>query len=83
MILMSRENPTGFKLEELLYQLQQELQVKTDRIINDPCPASQQIVINNHVIIELLQSAEKVQRQSMAALDKIAPDQGPSGSRIG
>lgn len=83
MILMSRENPGGHKLEELLHTLQEELVVKTNRISNDACPVSQQIVINNHAIIELLRSAEVIQRQSMSALDSLGPNQGPSSPRIG
>lgn len=84
MILMSRENPTGHKLETLLHEVQEELQIKTQRIVDDPCPASKVIVENNLAIIELLKAAESLQLSSMKALSAIAEDQGPTGKpRIG
>jgi len=83
-ILMSRTNTTGHKLEELLHQVQIELAHKTSLIVEDQCHASKVIIENNNAIIELLKSAEILQRQSMAELDKLAEDQGPTGTpRIG
>lgn len=83
-ILMSTENPTGWKLEELLAQLATELQAKTDKIANDVRPAARTVHLNNLHIIRLLGQAAILQQRSLAALDAVAPDPGPLGTpRIG
>lgn len=83
-LLMSAENPTGWKLEELLTQLVTELQAKTAKIANDVRPAASTVHLNNLHIIRLLSQAAILQHQSVAALDAVAPDPGPLGTpRIG
>lgn len=83
-VLMSAENPTGWKLEELLPRLAAELQAKTEKIANDVRPAARTVHLNNLHIIRLLGQAAILQQRSVAALDAVAPDPGPLGTpRIG
>ncbi len=83
-ILMSSENPEGWKLEELLVQVKQEVSEKINKIINDQSPHAQLVIQNNLSIIEHLGAAEALQRASMIVLDAKAPNQGPTGTpRIG
>lgn len=83
-VLMGSENPEGWKLEELLAKLRQELVHKTNKIINDNTPQAKMIVENNLKIIEHLGAAEALQRASYGILDAMGPNEGPKGKpRIG
>lgn len=83
-ILMSAENPTGHKLEELLVQLQNEVNDKNNKIINDQSELSLAVQDNNSQVMELLNQARNLQVNSFELMAKKAPDNGPTGqSRIG
>jgi hypothetical protein len=83
-ILMSKENPNGWKLEELLAQIRKELLVKTEKITGDESTVSMKVQCNNLSIMRHLFNAEALQRESIAVLATKAPDQGPTGlARIG
>ncbi len=83
-ILMTRDNPDGFKLEELAEKLRTEIQAKTLNISGDPRLVAQTVVNNNAQIIGLLFQIEALQRQSYVLMSKIRPDEGPEGEpRIG
>jgi len=77
---MSKENPDGHKLEELLAQIQIELKEKSQRLIYDDCPVSKVLRRNNEYIDALLGVAEKIQRESMDELDTLGADAGPAGT---
>jgi hypothetical protein len=76
-ILMSAENPTGWKLEDLLSQLRDEVLAKTSKIKDDDRPVAQRVTQNNRTILQYLTAAETLQRDSLAALATVAPDPGP------
>lgn len=83
-ILMGSENPSGWKLEELLEKLVKEVEHKTSKIDKDPSPEAQAVVENNYEIISYLTSAIIFQQSSMKILDAKSPNQGPNGTpRIG
>lgn len=83
-VLMSADNPTGWKLEELLAQIAQDLRVKNDRLEGDASPTSKAVLINNLGIIDCLTLAEVRQRDTLRRLNLLGPDQGPGGvPRIG
>ena len=83
-ILMGSENHNGWKLEELLAQVKEEVAHKINKIINDTSPQSQLVVRNNQAIIEHLAAAEALQRTSYIVLDGIRANEGPAGTpRIG
>jgi len=83
-ILMSPENPDGWKLEELLRSLQNEVYEKSAKIAGDESLLSKTVQNHNLQIIGLLAQAEGIQRQSFALLDDKGPNQGPTGvPRIG
>lgn len=83
-ILMSRENPNGYKLEELLEMISDDLKVKTALIqdSDDTCPAIPPIINNNRAIVKLLAQAKNLQIDSMRELDKVGEDKGPEQPRI-
>lgn len=83
-LLMSRENPTGHKLEELMVKLQNEVNAKNKKIINDSSDLSLAVQENNLEIIKRLNEIRNLQLSSFELMAKKAPDNGPSGkARIG
>lgn len=83
-VLMSPDNPTGWKLEDLLAAIRRELEVKCAKIAGDDRAVARHVLANNRSIMEKLRLAEALQRESVAALAAFAPDQGPTGTpRIG
>ena len=83
-LLMSADNPNGWTLEDFLSTLRSEIDAKTAKLVDDPCPTAQLIVNNNREIVSLLAKAEALQLLSLRELGKIGPDQGPLGTpRLG
>lgn len=83
-VLMGSDNHNGWKLEELLLQLKQEVSEKINKIIDDPSPQAQLVVRNNLSIIQHLGAAEALQRSSFVVLDALRTNEGPAGKpRIG
>ena len=83
-VLMSADNPDGWKLEELLSQLRDEIVAKTDKVKNDQRITAQMLVRNNRSILRLLTAAEQLQRESLEELAMYRHDEGPSGTpRVG
>lgn len=83
-ILMSKDNPEGWKLEDLFHTLRDEIWAKQQRIKDDERPVAQRVYQNNNTILSLLSGCEKLQLDSVATLAAVAPDQGPTGTpRIG
>ncbi|GEA22289.1 hypothetical protein [Vibrio harveyi] len=70
-ILMSRENPTGWKLEELAAELRHEINAKSLNIIEDVTVTGEIIRTNNNKIVELLAQIESIQHESLRELLKI------------
>lgn len=88
-VLMSRENPEGFKLEELLSNLIEEVEAKNnylkdkDLSEDDKKKITKQILINSNAgIIDYLRDALKLQNRIMENLSTLGPDSGPYKPRI-
>jgi hypothetical protein len=83
-VLISVDNPTGWKLEEMLPHLRHEVADKNARLAGDASATAVLVRSNNFRIPDHLLAAEELQRDTQARLDALAPDQGPSGTpRIG
>jgi len=83
-VLMSKDNPSGWKLEELLPQLRQEIADKNARIAGDQSATAILVRANNYRVLDHLLAAEDLQRNTLDRLDALRPDPGPSGQpRIG
>lgn len=82
-ILMSKENPTGYKLEDLLEQISSELVMKNEKIRHNTGEVSQLIQGNNFEIVRNINRAKALQENNYKILATISKDQGPTGkSRI-
>ena len=64
-ILMSKENPTGWKLEDLLRQIQRELELKNMKLVCSDQEVLQCAVILNRMIGDNLEKARGMQREIM------------------
>lgn len=83
-VLMSRENPNGWKLESLIEKLREEILNKSMKIASEPSFEAQSVINNNFQIVGLLMQIEGLQRSSMLSMEKLGPDQGPLGlARVG
>lgn len=83
-VLMSQGRPFGWKLEELLAQLIQEIEAKSTKISADDTQIAQAVLANNQAIIRHLTLALQYQQASYRMLARLGPDQGPLGApRIG
>jgi hypothetical protein len=89
-ILMSRDNPDGAKLEELLDQLIAELNAKNN-LLFETTPSAigtprvnviSRAVGNNNAILQMLRGCASLQRDTMAAFEQLGPDKGPTAPRV-
>lgn len=78
-LLMSRDNPDGWPLEDLLSLVCIELLAKTVRLNGDRTPAARGTRARNRQVVGLLTQAEALQRETLEELDTLGPDQGPRG----
>lgn len=80
-LLMSATNPFGWKLEELLDQAADEVELKNEALkqLHRSKPRLR-ISRNNESIIAELRQASKCQRATLAILDELGPNQGPGGT---
>lgn len=84
-ILMSAANPNGAKLEDVLLLLAEEIAEKSKKITL-AAPGTharfvgRTVLSNNDQIVGLLIQAAAIQRHTLAHLDTLGPDQGPTGT---
>lgn len=64
-ILMSKDNPTGWKLEELLEQLSLELELKNLNLFGCEEEVLQEAVISNRLVAHHLERAIEIQKETM------------------
>ena len=69
-ILMGYDNPTGYKLEELLDILAREMDVKSCNISSSTLPFKDTTIEANNKIVELLRKAASIQRNTILAHQK-------------
>lgn len=87
-LLMSRDNPDGWKLQELMAELQAEMKEKTDYLrgqLLEPQGKKKSEVMtdvlhNNLHIIRLMDQIKYLQQDSMRRLDTLGKNQGPRGT---
>lgn len=68
--LQSEENPSGFKLEELLVVLRSDVLKRSVKIANDDRPEALHVMANNMKILQLLTEAAELARDSTQVLDR-------------
>lgn len=83
-ILMSRNNHEGHKLEDLLESVVGDLGEKNSMIEDDTSPCSRRVTANNNRIISLLNECISYQEDTLKQLEELGPNEGVEGKpRIG
>lgn len=78
--LISQDNPSGSKLEEVLKDLRKDILLRCTKIVDDHRPEAYHVLDNNMNILSLLTEAIHIAEDSTMTLDKAF---GPSSSSAG
>ncbi|MDP6786161.1 MAG: hypothetical protein QF830_05835 [Rhodospirillales bacterium] len=84
--LVSDENPTGYKLEDILKEIRKDAITRCTKIVDDQRTEAQRVLENNMKILNLLSKAINLAEDSTRILDKsFGPSQSAEGGphRIG
>lgn len=79
---MSRDNPGGYKLEELLELIAQDLEEKNSILVENGSPICMEAKVNNDTIINNLRMSVRTQLATMEMFNVLGPDRGPSNPRV-
>jgi hypothetical protein len=83
--LVTPENPKGWRLEDILTEIQKDIFRRCSKILDDPNPVAVQVRYNNIKILDLLTECIKLAEDSTRELNSIGPSQSGKGGapRIG
>lgn len=83
--LVTPENPTGWRLEDILSEIQKDIIRRCSRILDDPSPVAAPVRYNNVKILGLLTECIRTAEDSTRLLNSIGPSQADKGGppRIG
>ena len=83
--LVTPENPKGWRLEDILSEIQKDIFRRCTKILDDPSPVALQVRYNNIKILNLLTECIHLAEDSTRELDSIGPSQSAKGGppRIG
>ncbi|MGH6719274.1 MAG: histidine kinase [Alphaproteobacteria bacterium] len=82
--LATDENPVGWKLEDILTVLQDDIVRRSHKIIEDHRPEARQVLHNNIEILGLLTRCIDLAKGSSRVLASLGPSRAPNGPpRIG
>ncbi len=82
--LATPENPDGWKLEDILKQLQNDIVRRSNKIIDDTRPEARAVLQNNIEILQWIGQCIDKAEDSTRILNSFGPSTGPGGEpRIG
>ena len=81
-ILMGVDNHDGWKLEDILQKLADEVTAKSEKISDSTHPQRDMIIEHNSQIIKLLNEARDIQVDTYKQLDVVEPNRGPASPRL-
>jgi hypothetical protein len=83
--LVSDENPTGYKLEDILTVIRADILKRCNKIALDDRAEAQHVLANNMEVLQHVTKAIELAKDSTRTLDKaFGPSQAPKGPpRIG
>ncbi len=83
-LLLSPDNPNGWKLEDIIDEIQNDIVRRSAQIVDDGRPEASAVLANNIKILNLLTVCSKKAHDSTRVLSTLGPSQGPQGiPRIG
>lgn len=72
-LLMSTDNPKGWRLEDILAEIQNDIVRRTQKIIDDDRPDARAVLNNNIEIMSLLSKGVERALDSTRILDSLGP----------
>lgn len=78
--LISEENPSGFKLEDILLAIRKDMLVRCSKIVDDQRPEAKLVMANNMKILTLVTESIDLAENSTEVLDRAF---GPSDALQG
>lgn len=83
--LVTPENPTGWRLEDILSEIQKDIIRRCSKILEDPSPVAAPVRYNNFRIMAMLTECIKLAEDSSRLLNTLGPSQAANGGppRIG
>jgi hypothetical protein len=83
--LATTEKPDGWKLEDILTEIQNDIVRRTFKIIDDHRPEARAVMTNNIHILGWLDQCIEASKDSSRVLDALGPSQAEKGGppRIG
>jgi hypothetical protein len=84
-LLVSPENPDGWKLEDIIDEIQNDIVLRTARIVHDNRPEARTVLHNNVEIMQLLTACSEKAHDSTRVLNSLGPSVSANGGvpRIG
>ncbi len=68
--LVNDENPQGYKLEDLLSVIRNDVLIRATKIMNDGRAEAQQVLANNMRVLQLLTESIQIAEDSTGILEK-------------
>jgi len=68
--LVTEENPTGYRLEDILTVIRKDIILRATKIIDDERPQARQVLENNIRILNMLSECINIAQDSTRILDK-------------
>ena len=83
--LVTPENPKGWRLEDILSEIQKDIFRRCTKILDDPNPVAVHVRYNNIKILDMLTECIHLAEGSTRRLNTIGPSQSAKGGppRIG
>jgi len=83
--LITPENPSGWKLEDILTEIQKDIIRRCSKILDDPSPVAEPVRFNNIEIMNHLTECIRLAEDSSRLLNSLGPSQSGKGGppRIG
>ncbi len=81
--LSSDKNPEGYKLEDVLKRVRNDILYRATKIMDDEKPEAQHVLANNMEILNLLTEAINLAEDSTQVLDRAFGSSSPGSPRIG
>ncbi len=83
-LLLNPDNPKGWNLEDIIDEIQNDIVLRSVRIVEDGRPEARAVLTNNIEIMKLLTVCSEKAYDSTRVLSALGPSQGPQGvPRIG
>ncbi len=79
--LVTTENPKGWRLEDILSEIQKDIFRRCTKILDDPNPVAAHVRFNNIKILDRLTECIHLAEDSTRELDSIGPSQSGKGGK--